>query len=123
MHYEVPIIAVVDDDEAVRAAVRLLLISYGWQVQVFASAGEFLDASTRHPPDCLVLDLNMPGMSGAELLEALSARGTELPSVVISGESESTLAIRARASGAKAILAKPFRDEDFHSSVARALAA
>jgi len=64
----------------------------------------------------------MPGMSGAELLEALSARGTRLPSVVISGESESPLAIRALASGAKAILAKPFRDEDFRASVTRALA-
>lgn len=108
----VPVIFIVDDDEAVRLALTMLIESCGWKAQAFTSAAEFLAASARNGRShCLLLDLDMPGMNGAELLERLAADGRWLPTIVVSGFADSPLAARARRAGVRAVLKKPFNDQ------------
>jgi FixJ family two-component response regulator len=111
----------VDDDEAVRSSVKLLLQSFGWKARAFASAKELLEVLPSEKPDCLVLDLNMPVMNGAELQERLVADGVVLPVIIVTGEKYSHLAQRAKASGAREILEKPFREDELKESIERVL--
>lgn len=104
----VPCIWVVDDDADVRIAIAMLLHSQGWRCRLFSSAEAFLESCRNDTADCLVLDLQMPGMSGAELLETLRRHDLELPAVVITAYEEDGLASRSRAAGARAVLGKPF---------------
>lgn len=80
-----PTIYLVEDDEAVREALALLISTVGLPVQSFASPTEFLAAFDPHTTGCLVLDVRMPGMSGLQLQELLRERGVDLPVVVITG--------------------------------------
>jgi FixJ family two-component response regulator len=112
-----PLVFIVDDDEAVRMATRLLARSFGWNARAFGSARELLDALPQGHPDCLLLDLNMPEMNGVELQLVLAARGILIPVVVITGQKDSPLAARSRAAGARAMLPKPFVDEELKRSV------
>lgn len=114
-------IHIVDDDEAVRSSLRLLMRSWGMRARAFGSAEEFLQALPGETPDCLVLDLNMPGMDGAELQETLAARASTIPVVAISGLPDSALAARILAAGARVVLAKPLRESELASAVGRAL--
>lgn len=82
---------VVDDDDAVRDSMRVLLESSGLDVRVYSSAQEFLAHVCKSPKGCLLLDLHMPGMSGVELLEALRMQGSRLPVVIITGRSDPML--------------------------------
>lgn len=117
------VIDIVDDDDAVRMATQLLLRSFGWRARTFSSAEEYLVALTDSPkPDCLLLDMNMPGMNGAELLEKLMRAHCSVPTIVITGERDPALAARAFDAGAMAVLDKPFRDEQLKDSIDRALA-
>lgn len=113
---------VVDDDDAVRNSLRLLLKSVGLPTTALASAREFLD--TWHPdqPGCLVLDVRMPGMSGLELQEELNRRGAIIPVIFISGHGDIPMAVEAIQHGAFDFLQKPFRDQDLIDRVQRALA-
>jgi FixJ family two-component response regulator len=115
-------VLVVDDDASVRKAVRRLLRSAGYLVEVFAGAGDFL----AHPPPldagCLVLDIRMPGISGLDLQQQLAMTRPELPIVIITGHGDADLRQRALAGGAVAVLYKPFDDEALLASVARAIA-
>lgn len=117
-----PLICIVDDDEAVSTALRLLVRSFGWRAETFSSAPAFL-ASLTAPPDCLLLDLNMPQMNGAELLEALVQRGVEVRTIMITAQKESPLLVRAHAAGARAKLTKPFGDEELKRCIEAVLAA
>lgn len=117
----VPTISVVDDDEAVRAALRMLILSFGWKVQAFESGQAFLDRIDSAAPDCVVLDLNMPGMNGAEVQENLRDRGSRVPVVIVTGQRDSGLLSRARAAGAGALLGKPFDDETLKASIEAAI--
>lgn len=114
---------VVDDDDAVRNSLRLLLKSVGLPTVAFASAREYLE--TWHPaqPGCLVLDVRMPGMSGLELQEELNRRGAIIPVIFISGHGDIPMAVEAIQHGAFDFLQKPFRDQDLIDRVQRALAA
>lgn len=116
-----PRICIVDDDEAVGQALRLLVRSFGWQVESFPSALAFL-AALQVPPDCLLLDLNMPEMNGAELLESLAARGVPIRTIMITAQKESPLLVRAEAAGARARLTKPFDDEALKTCIESVLA-
>lgn len=111
------IIHIVDDDEAVRSSLNLLARSFGWKARLFSSAQEFLDALPQETPSCLVLDLNMPVINGAELMETLHARQAAFPVIAITGQPLSPLVPRARAAGATQILHKPFRNEELKSAV------
>lgn len=116
-----PIVYVVDDDPSVRRAVGRLLRVEGYRVQTFASGAEFLRVPETDEPACVVLDVRMPGLSGFELLECLSARRRLLPVVLITGHSEVPMATRAITIGCVGFLAKPFEDVALLTAVRDAL--
>ena len=80
---EIPLIAVVDDDAAIREAVQSLVRSVGLRAEVFASAQDFLQSGRLHDTACLIVDVRMPGMSGLELRDALRAEGRDSPVIFI----------------------------------------
>ncbi len=117
-------ISIVDDDDAVRYSLRMLVQVFGWQLREFATGEAFLASLPAHRPDCVLLDLNMPGMGGVEVLKVLAKDHPALPVVVVSGELEGspTLA-RARAAGAREFVGKPFRDEELRAAIERSIRA
>lgn len=117
-----PTIFVIDDDESVRKALRRLLRSVGMTVQTFASAEDFLNA-VLPPPDCLVLDMRMPGgLSGLELQQLLARGGPTIPIVFITGHEDQPTRCQAMAAGAIDFLQKPFDDQLLLEAVTRAAA-
>lgn len=108
---DVPVIFVVDDDEAVRDALTLHLELAGLTVRPCASAAEFLAAADSGQPGCAVLDIRMPGMDGLALQQEMIRRGLTLPVIVITGHGDVPAAVRAFRAGAVDFLQKPF-DED-----------
>ena len=112
---------VIDDDEAVRNSLRLLLKSVNLAVRTFASAQEFLPAYEARQPGCLILDIRMPGMSGLELQQQLNMRGATIPVVFITGHGDIPMAVEAMQHGAFDFLQKPFRDQDLIDRVQKAL--
>jgi FixJ family two-component response regulator len=112
---------VVDDDEAVRTSLRLLLKSVGLPVETFASAQEFLDQFDPNRAGCLVLDIRMPGMSGLELQMHLNERHSIMPIVFITGHGDVPMAVEAMQAGAVDFIQKPFRDQDLIDRINRAL--
>src|SRR5581483_10693259 len=91
---------VIDDDEAVRNSLRLLLKSVGLPVKTYASAKEFLPSYDANQPGCMVLDIRMPGMSGLELLQQLNMSGSTIPVVFITGHGDIPMAVEAMQNGA-----------------------
>jgi FixJ family two-component response regulator len=116
-----PIVFVIDDDPSIRRAIGRLLHSSGYAAELFASAEEFLAYERPPRPACLVLDLWLPGMRGLELQARLAESGDPLPVVVITGHADKTFGLMALASGARAVLDKPFDDEDLLAEVRSAL--
>jgi FixJ family two-component response regulator len=106
------VVYIVDDHDGMRMSLRFLIESAGYTVQTFASAKEFLADYRPDQPGCLVLDMRMPGMSGLELLEELSARGDMRPAIMITGYGSVPTAVRALKAGAIDFLEKPFHDEE-----------
>ncbi len=116
------VIYVIDDDALQREAISLVVGTTGWTVKTFASAEECLTALTSARADCIVLDLYMPGMNGADFLEVLMARGLDVPVVVVTGVGGgSPLARRALDAGARVVLVKTCRPEELVRSVERAI--
>ena len=103
---------IVDDDAAVRSALGLLARSCGWTPCPFDSAQAFLDQYQPDNESCLLLDLNMPGMNGAELCEALRTRESQLPVFIVTAHQDTPLANRALKAGARAVLAKPVDSDE-----------
>jgi two-component system, LuxR family, response regulator FixJ len=116
-----PIVCVVDDDEAVRSSLKLLLKSVGHRVADYATANDFLTAYRFEQPGCLVLDIRMPGMSGLELQDHLNAQGAIVPVIFISGHADVPMAVEAVQHGAFDFLQKPFRDQSLIDRVQSAL--
>jgi two-component system response regulator FixJ len=112
---------VIDDDEAVRTSLRLLLKSVGLPVETFASAQEFLDQYDEDRAGCLVLDIRMPGISGLELQQHLNDRNSIMPIVFITGHGDVPMAVEAMQAGAVDFIQKPFRDQDLIDRINRAL--
>jgi FixJ family two-component response regulator len=102
---------IVDDDELARSALAFLIESLGWQAKTFCSAQEFLDNYQPAKPECLVLDVRMPGMNGLDLQEVLPARNIRLPVIFLTAYAEVTMAVRAVKAGAFDLIEKPFNDE------------
>ncbi|MGB5343923.1 MAG: response regulator transcription factor [Thermoanaerobaculia bacterium] len=113
---------VVDDDEAVRDSLALLLRSVELAVATFSSANEFLDSYDPAAPGCLILDVRLPGMSGLELQQRLADDGADLPIVFITGHGDVPMAVRAMRRGAVDFLQKPFSDQELLDRVQQALA-
>jgi FixJ family two-component response regulator len=103
----VPLIAIVDDDEAVRLATARLVRSIGYKAQPYASAVDFLQDYARRKPACLITDIQMPEMSGVELQEALNAAGESPPIIFITAFPNDAIRERVLAAGAFCFLSKP----------------
>lgn len=101
------VIAVLDDEEQMRKALRRLLSSHGYQVETYASGARLMEDMTALRPDCVVLDLHMTGMSGFDILQAFDERREKLPVIVITGHDMPGTAERVRILGAVAYLLKP----------------
>ncbi|PWB79838.1 MAG: DNA-binding response regulator [Methylocystaceae bacterium] len=117
-----PIVYVVDDDAAVRDALKLLLTTEGHRVETYASPLAFLESAAPTATGCIVTDVRMPEMNGIELLLKVKQKGLPLPVVVISGHADVPLAVQAMKEGAMDLLEKPFDDETLLASVRSALA-
>jgi FixJ family two-component response regulator len=103
-------IAVVEDDAGVRTALEQLLRSAGFHALTFESAEAFLAHSDRSDVDCLIADINLPGMSGVDLVKGLGSNGHRLPAVLITGRRDAATAELARQAGEVPRLYKPFSD-------------
>jgi len=104
---------VVDDDEGVRDALSMLFTTAGLNVEMFASATEFLEVRPKcTPPCCLVLDIRMPGLTGIALQEVMVQRGMRVPTVFITGHGDIPMAVEAVKKGAYDFIEKPF--DDYH---------
>ncbi len=113
-------VAVVEDDHSVRKALSRLLESFGMQVLAYPSGSDLLQALRDADPDCLVLDLHMPGLNGFQLQAHLKALGSNLPLVFISASATSSECEKALEAGGAAFLRKPFEGEDLHFAIAQA---
>lgn len=104
-----PFIAIVDDEESVRRAMKRLCRAYELDVAAFASAQQLFDSleSDHSIPDCLVIDIHMPGIGGLETRTQLVQRGIDIPSIMITGRDDEETRARALAAGACAYLCKP----------------
>jgi|SRR5688572_14470713 FixJ family two-component response regulator len=116
-----PYVAIVDDEEPVRKALRRLLRASGLQAEGYASGQEFLDAAAKKQPDCVVLDLHMPGMSGLQALRKLQASTRTLPVVVITAHDEPETRAQCMAAGAAAYLRKPLDERLLLNAISAAL--
>ncbi len=117
----VPLMALVDDDDALRNSLDNLLRSVGFRVQGFASAEAFLQA--QHAPEtaCLLLDVRLPGMNGLELQRQLVAAHWAMPIIFVTAYADDDVRTRALAAGAVAFLYKPCREEDLLHAIEAAL--
>ena len=116
-----PLIAIVDDDKAVRDAVRRMLKSYGFTASVFASAEQFLGSDERNRVSCLILDVSMPGMTGMALHRHLISQGCRIPTILVTARATDGGQKQAIASGVVAYLAKPFSEQILLDTVREAL--
>jgi FixJ family two-component response regulator len=119
-----PLIAIVDDDESVCRAMKRLVRSVGMEAEPFTSGREFIDRIETTPsfqPDCVVLDVQMPGMNGLEVQERLARSENRLPVIFITAHDEAGVRDRALAGGAVAFLRKPFNDELFIKTLRAAI--
>ena len=116
------IIGVVDDDESIRLALRSLLRSLGFQVEIFGSAEGVLGFPRLADIACLIVDLSLPGMSGLDLQRQLAAAHPELPMVFMSARDDPVARQQALAAGALAFLGKPFSEKALINTVHAALA-
>lgn len=103
-----PLICIIDDDDSLRAALVGLLRSVGYEARGYASAEAFLQSGAIDACACLVTDIQMPGMSGVELKEHLTAQKIDLPVIMITGRPDPSLEDKARAAGAAGFMKKPF---------------
>jgi FixJ family two-component response regulator len=102
------VISVIDDDASVRAATDNLLSSHGYQVHTFASAVDFLQSVRPDESSCVVADVQMPAMSGLDLLTHMRSRGNAVPFIFITAFPDESVRARALKAGAVGFLAKPF---------------
>src|SRR5215471_6916046 len=106
-----PLVAVVDDEESVRRALARMLGASQFDVDVFASGQEFLDSLRTRLPDCLILDYQMPGLTGRDVQRRLTLAQTQLPIIVVTAHDQPALREQCLADGAIAYVAKPLQRE------------
>lgn len=115
-------IAVVDDDASMRDALSALVRSIGMAVESYASADEFVAAAGHEGADCLITDVQMPGMSGIELLEYLRRRRCAMPVIVVTAYPSAALQARAMAAGNASFMGKPFDGNEMVNRIEQVLA-
>lgn len=116
-----PVVYVIDDDAAVREAIKDLLLSVGHAVEAFPTAEDFLARRDPQGPGCLVLDVRLPGTSGLELQKRLLVQKDRIPVIFISGYGDVPMAVQVMKAGAVDFLQKPFREQELLECVQGAL--
>ena len=116
------LIYVVDDDVSVREGLENLLRSAGFTVQTFSSAQEFLASARADVPSCLVLDVQLPGLSGLDLQQELAKADVQIPIIFLTGHGDIPMSVRAMKAGALEFLTKPVNDEDLLDAIQQATA-
>src|ERR1700723_2296508 len=117
-----PIVFVFDDDISVRESLESLIRCEGWQPETFASAQEFLNYSRVHVPNCLVLDVSLPGLNGLDLQRLVADERTDMPIIFITGHGDVPMTVQAMKAGAVEFLTKPFSDDVLLRAIRAALA-
>jgi FixJ family two-component response regulator len=112
---------IVDDDQAIRHAMELLMRSVGLDYEIFHSGDDFLSGHTNDRAGCLVLDIRMPGLGGLELQDKLTATGSTLPIIFITGHGDVPMAVEAMQKGAVDFIQKPFRDQELLDRISEAI--
>jgi FixJ family two-component response regulator len=119
---ESPLIAIVDDEEAICDALTSLLRSVGWRAEGFTSAEAFLQSGQVHTTACLLLDVRLPGGSGLELQQQLRSSQARIPIIFITAHGNEAMRAQALQAGAVAFFAKPFNDTALLEAIHTALA-
>jgi len=114
-------IFILDDDDAVRDSLGMLMESAGYKAETFVSCREFLARPPFPPRACLLLDVHMPEMSGLQLQDEMARRGLKLPVIVMTGQADVPVAVRAMKAGAHDFIEKPFSDEIILGAIRNAL--
>src|SRR3984957_9159359 len=117
----IPLISIVDDDDAHRSSLENLIRSVGWRAQGFSSAEAFLSSNHAHDTRCLVLDIRMPGMSGPELQRQMAVANSHIPIIFITAHEDDVQRSQALEAGAVAFLHKPFYEEELLNAIDAAL--
>ena len=117
-----PTVYLIDDQQAVRAALAEMLRLFGYSVEVFPSADAFLERIAGAPLGCIVADVRMPGRDGIELVRELARRRLSLPVVLISGHADVAMAVAAIKAGAEDFIEKPIDDAQLLAAINRCLA-
>ena len=115
------VIAIVDDDPSVRRGLERLIRSVGWKAETFASAQEFLAHPRTEAPGCLVLDLQLPGLSGLDLQKQMAEVGLETPIVFLTGHGSIPASVQAMKAGAIEFLTKPVDEQDLLKAIQEAI--
>jgi FixJ family two-component response regulator len=116
-----PIVFVVDDDVSVRESLESLIRCEGWQPETFASAQSFLEHPRVHIPNCLVLDVSLPGLNGLELQRLVAGDRRDMPIIFITGHGDVPMTVQAMKAGAVEFLTKPFSDDVLLRAIRQAL--
>jgi len=115
------IVAIVDDDPSVQRGLQRLIRSAGWKATTFASAQEFLARSRTESPNCVLLDLQMPGLSGLDLQKRMAEVGMEIPIVFLTGHGDIPASVRAMKAGAVQFLTKPVDEQELLPAIEEAV--
>jgi len=115
------IIAIVDDDASVREGLQSLIRSAGWRVETFVSAQEFLGRRGAEAPSCLILDLQLPGLSGLDLQKRMAKVGLEIPIVFLTGHGNIPASVQAMKAGAVEFLTKPLDEQKLLQAIQEAI--
>jgi FixJ family two-component response regulator len=116
-------IAVVDDEDSVRRALARLLSASQFDVNAFASGEEFLTSLPKRSPDCAILDLQMPGLTGRDVQRQLSLAGSRFPVIIITAHDQPAMREQCLADGAAGYFAKPFRRDQLIAAIHAAIRA
>lgn len=114
-------IAIVDDDESILDAVKLVLEDEGWRVRTYATGEEFLADFDRHTPNCLILDPNLPGVSGAEVARSVVDGSGQIPIIGLTARPTGPVSTELVNAGAHVILTKPVTTEELVDQIQRAV--
>lgn len=115
------VIAIVDDDPSAREGLQTLIRSAGWRVEAFVSAQEFLSRPGAEAPSCLILDLQLPGLSGLDLQKRMAEVGLEIPIVFLTGHGDIPASVQAMKAGAVEFLTKPFDEQQLFQAIREAV--
>lgn len=117
----IPTVYVIEDDEAVRDSLRMMLESLGQKVETFPRADDFLKAYREEMAGCIVLDIRMPGMNGMELQRKLNAMNSILPIIFVTGHGDVPMAVEAMQQGAVDFIQKPYREQELLDKIQKAI--